>query len=186
MRSWFRSALPWGARVGTDMRYARRRGLLRSRLWLAFLALIGLLLSGLALLSYKRDALVWRMEQVRAAILDWQVGGTDTDRVPTPMVETVSRGEVAFPEITLGEATAERRGAPATTPDTSIAFSPALAPLPIPRSTTLTGMRYQRQTINNCGPATLAMMLSCPYSAHRRHGCINFRPLAVFSTSSTR
>jgi len=38
--------------------------------------------------------------------------------------------------------------------------SPTMTPTPIPGNVSLTGIRYEQQTFNNCGPANLAMALS--------------------------
>lgn len=105
----------------------------------------------------RRDSLIWRWENLRAAILDLQSDRAES--VPAPSGDTqpgtpvaaaptviASYEEVTTPEPTL-VATLRATAIPPT-------------PLPLPPAATLTGFKFEYQKINNCGPTTLGIMLS--------------------------
>lgn len=126
----------------------------------------GLVFTGLAVLvatlaasapRYGR-ALAWRMEVARAAVLDRWSGRAET--LPTPSSwPTVAPTVLAAPTVA---AVYEDRAEP--TPSASTSMPPATEPpptaIPLPVAASLTGFRFEYQDINNCGPATMAMMLS--------------------------
>lgn len=104
-----------------------------------------------------RDRLRWRIEIVRARILDVYSGRSEM--LPTPRVETIS----AQPAATAPVLVASYEDSEAAIAPPLPAVAPTTAPFSVlgpPPAVTLTGTRYERQKINNCGPATLAMALS--------------------------
>lgn len=135
----------------------RHRSKVSLQIWASLAAgLLVLLVGGGWLAMDRRDALIWRMENLRAAWLDWRSGRADT--VPAPSGVAALRAPVASPPATVVASYEEQFSATPTLAPTPVPATPT--PAPLPESVTLTGTRYQRQTINNCGPATMAMMLS--------------------------
>lgn len=104
-----------------------------------------------------RRAAEWRLENWRAAALDWWSGRADT--VPAPAAEPATITPMAaMPTVAASyEERAEPTSAAILAP-TATARPPT--PIPLPPQANLTGTRYELQDINNCGPATMAMMLS--------------------------
>src|SRR6185503_12236839 len=122
-------------------------------LWLGGFILLGLL----AFTVWKFDALEWRAHEVRGWWLDLVNPGGE--QLPTPIPPTP--GEAVSPRTTLqpGFDGASEPTVPPTAPAT-----PAPTPTPItlvepPASVTLSAVKWEKQGINNCGPATLTMYL---------------------------
>lgn len=97
-----------------------------------------------AIALFKYDSIRWRVELMRGAILDLAAPAGDT--LPT-----------AAPQ----KAASPASDAPATqSPPTAVAQPSTPIPLIIlPESVTLKSPKWEKQDINNCGPATLAMYL---------------------------
>ncbi len=120
--------------------------------WLAPIALaVGI--GAVALFKY--DSIRWRFELVRGAILDLAAPAGDT--LPTALPSVVAKAASPPPSVL-----AEFDSRPvAVTPIPTIAVTTS-TPIPIvipPESVTLKSPKWEKQDINNCGPATLAMYL---------------------------
>ncbi|MFZ5809862.1 MAG: tetratricopeptide repeat protein [Chloroflexota bacterium] len=94
-----------------------------------------------------RDRLAWRIDRtmtyLRGVIDPVQPPPTP---LPPPQVTTISRLPTAS-------------GADLSVPQPSPSPTPPVSPTPIPSQVTLTSPAWERQDINNCGPAALAMYL---------------------------
>ena len=107
-----------------------------------------------------RESLRWRLEIGRARALDLYSGRSET--LPTAVGEFLPGQPIATaPALVTSyeDSVAPLLPAAAATvlPTPSQPAYPILAP---PQAVALTGTKYERQGINNCGPATLAMALS--------------------------
>ncbi|MBI3243918.1 MAG: C39 family peptidase [Chloroflexi bacterium] len=107
-----------------------------------------------AIALFKYDSIRWRIELVRGAILDLAAPAGDTlpTALPSVAAETVS------PPLSV---VAEFNSPPvAATPiPTVTATSIPISLVTPPESVTLKSPKWEKQDINNCGPATLAMYL---------------------------
>ena len=105
-----------------------------------------------AVVLFKYDSIRWRMELIRGAILDLAAPAGET-------LPTAAPDKAASPPPSMAPAF----DAPATQPPiypTAIAQPPTPIPLVTPpESVTLKSPKWEKQDINNCGPATLAMYL---------------------------
>ena len=72
----------------------------------------------------------------------------------TLLIMTPTSTSTENPALTL---TADQPGSNATLVPSA---TPTMTPTPIPGNITLSGIRYEKQTFNNCGPANLSMALS--------------------------
>ena len=131
------------------------------RVWLVFaFALIGLAAVGMTRIPTVRSVLIWRVEVARAQVLDWWSGRSDT--LPTPSADAVvSTPVTGGPAVVASyeDSVTPARPTPTALPGPT-ALPPTATPVPLPPTVTLTGVKYEKQDLNNCGPATLAMMLS--------------------------
>ena len=108
------------------------------------------------LLFFKYDSIRWRMAQLRGWVLDTAHPSGDT--LPTPVMDAATRVAAASPASVNP---AFDSALPTATPFRKPTVSPTPIPLVTPpAAVTLTGAKWEKQDINNCGPATLAMYLS--------------------------
>jgi len=101
---------------------------------------------------WKWDSIRWQMERLRGAILDLNAPTSNT--LPTAVAASPEANQVA-PQSTVQssfEATA-----PAASPTRISTPLPLITP---PKYVELKGVKWEKQDINNCGAATLAMYLS--------------------------
>jgi tetratricopeptide (TPR) repeat protein len=101
---------------------------------------------------WKWDSIRWEMEKLRGAILDLNAPTANT--LPTAVAASPESNQVApLPTVQSSfEATAP-----------AISSTRISTPLPLitpAKSVELRGVKWEKQDINNCGPATLAMYLS--------------------------
>ncbi|MBN2548858.1 MAG: C39 family peptidase [Anaerolineales bacterium] len=145
----------------------------KPRIGLFMLVLIGLCLAAVLLyyLPPVHDRLAWRVANWQGQIQRWlnppeQVvfvpGASQPGAIQTIAQATLSvllpTSTPAPPVQATGTVQAvQTLPASATPPPT---FTPAPTATPIPPQTLLTGIVYQNQQFNNCGPANLAMALS--------------------------
>lgn len=105
-----------------------------------------------AAVLFKYDSIRWRIEQARGAILDLAAPAGETLPTAAPEVAASSPPSMAL-----------AFDAPAAQPPiypTAVAQPPTPVPLITPpKSVTLKSPKWEKQDINNCGPATLAMYL---------------------------
>ena len=122
----------------------------------AVLMVVGLAIAAvsLAVLPRYRAALAWRMEVARVAVLDRWSGRADT--VPTPSSRPLETPTVQAAATVA--AVYEDRVEPGLPAATETAPPPTTVALPAQAS--LSGFRFEYQDINNCGPTTMAMLLS--------------------------
>jgi len=128
---------------------------------LKFLA--GAVFAGLlAFLLYQippiRDRLSWRFELLAA-----YVGGViyPADRAPTPQPTSLARASSAPASATPGaaETATAAQNTPATLLPSPTPAPPTPTPTPPPAQVKLEAPDYERQDINNCGPAALSTYL---------------------------
>ena len=125
--------------------------------------LLAVLSAGLLLVAANRSALAWRIEQARAAWLDARSNRAES--VPTPLTTGLRPTAAASPRSVSAAYEDTRPPTPTPRPTSAEAVQPTSVPptptqAPLPASAALTGFRFEYQTINNCGPTTLAMALS--------------------------
>lgn len=117
------------------------------------LALVGLLASFII----KYDSIRWRVELVRGAVLDWRSSAPDT--LPTAVAEQAavkSQSSAIAPQFEHTAASPNPTSIPPQTP------APTATPYPLvepPTAVALDAPKWEKQGINNCGPATLSMYL---------------------------
>ncbi|MEJ5223231.1 MAG: C39 family peptidase [Anaerolineales bacterium] len=118
----------------------------RKRLF-PWLALAALVLGALAVWFYPayRTRLIWRWE-----MLTTYVRGIIYPAAPVPIADPQTL-ETELPPTATPRPTATPLPGPTATPEPS--------PTPLPPSVSLKAPLYERQDINNCGPATLSMAL---------------------------
>jgi tetratricopeptide (TPR) repeat protein len=121
----------------------------------AFVALIGAG-AGAAL---KWDSIVWRTEQLRGWWLDAS-SGPRSETLPTSLAVAPDGVTASTPIlVTLVFEAAAPTVKPTSVPPTD---APTATPIPLvtpPVSAILAAPKWEKQTINNCGPATLTMYL---------------------------
>lgn len=109
-----------------------------------------------AVLIWKFDSIKWQAYQLRGFLLDLRNTGGDT----LPTSEPASTGEAAAPRTTVQPefdvSPINRPTDPPATPPPTSTPVPLTAP---PESITLKPPKWEKQSINNCGPATLTMYL---------------------------
>lgn len=134
----------------------------RPRKKIAKIMLIGL---GLIVLL---ATLVFQIPAVRE-LADWKIAELRTlirfaISPPEEAVFTPNATLAAMVNETLSAYTPVVMNTATSTPDETLALEPTFTPgptyTPIPEQVLLTGIRHEYQKFNNCGPATLAMMLS--------------------------
>lgn len=120
---------------------------------------VALVTTGAAI--YKWDAIEWRAQEVRGWVLDRFAPAGET--LPTSMA--VSQTD-ATPRATLQPAfeggNNPRTTAAAVTPSPFPTHLPSPTPIPLakpPEQVTLDAPKWEKQGINNCGPATMTMYL---------------------------
>lgn len=128
------------------------------------LSAIGLLI--ISFLAYQlppiNNRLSWRVD-FALTYLRGVVNPVEAVPTPLPLPQLrITRQPSPTPEVAVtaaqdaGEA---GEGTARVTPSPSPSPLPTLTPTPIPASVSLTPPAYEKQDINNCGPATLAMYL---------------------------
>jgi tetratricopeptide (TPR) repeat protein len=122
----------------------------KRRLIQACLLLMGLAILGLVVyqIPYVNQRLSWRIDfaltYLRAAI---HPAGEVPTALPPPAIAITSHPQPTATQTALESAVV------VSTP------TPTLTPTPLPESVTLTAPKWERQDINNCGPAALTMYL---------------------------
>ncbi|MEK9162152.1 MAG: C39 family peptidase [Chloroflexota bacterium] len=101
---------------------------------------------------WKWDSIRWEMEKLRGAILD--INAPTSNTLPTAVAASPEANQVAPPPTVQSsfEATA-----PAVSPTRISTPIPLITP---PKYVELKGVKWEKQDINNCAAATLAMYLS--------------------------
>jgi hypothetical protein len=116
-----------------------------------------LVLLTLAILIFKRDAVEWRLQEIRGWFLD--LNAPTGDRLPTSVAVT-PLATAATPANAQAGFDASPTVAASRTPIPT--HVPTATPVPLikpPPSITLDPPKWEKQGINNCGPATLAMYM---------------------------
>ncbi len=116
-----------------------------------------ILLSLGAIAIWKFDSLKWQAHQARGFLLDLSAPAGDT--LPTP--ESESPSEAVTPRATVRPAF-DVPPTVAASPSPLPTDAPTSTPIPLatpPESITLESPKWEKQGINNCGPATLTMYL---------------------------
>lgn len=116
-----------------------------------WLLLVTLVLGG-ALAVWKWDSIRWEMEKLRGAILDLNAPTSNT--LPTAVAASPESNQVTPPPTVQSSFDVT---APAASPTRISTPIPLITP---PKTVELKGVKWEKQDINNCGPATLAMYLS--------------------------
>jgi tetratricopeptide (TPR) repeat protein len=116
-----------------------------------WLALIALAVGIGAVVLFKYDSIRWRMELLRGAILDLAAPAGET--LPTALPSDAPVAASPPPTVALSF------DAQATPIPTAVATSTPIPLIAPPESVTLKSPNWEKQDINNCGPATLAMYL---------------------------
>jgi tetratricopeptide (TPR) repeat protein len=106
----------------------------------------------------KFDSLEWRAHELRGWWLDrLNQGG---DQLPTPVPSTPLAADSTRPPLQPGfEGTLEPTREPTAGPATPEPTPTPIALVDPPESVTLSAVKWEKQSINNCGPATLTMYL---------------------------
>ncbi len=122
-------------------------------LWLGGVVFIGLA----ALAIYKKDSIEWQAHQARGWLLD--LSGPTGNTLPTPLAPATPLGAATSPAVQpeFGIPPAASVS-PAPTPTGAPTATPIVL-TPAPLAVTLSPPKWEKQSINNCGPATLAMYL---------------------------
>lgn len=138
---------------------------------MAFLAgmLVGLIVLGVVLfqLPAVQDRISWRIDFAKAYIrgLIDPVEAMPTADLNVSVVEGPGTSELAvLPEKTstvtaTPTQTAKPEGTEPPTPTVTLTATATLPPTPIPEKIQLTPPKFEKQEVNNCGPATLALHL---------------------------
>ena len=105
------------------------------------------------------NRLFWRLDFLRARI---RLSLSPVGGVPTPVAQGTLRYQTPTPTATFTpQPSATATPTLATTPTPTLTPSPTPSPTPVPPSVILQPPpRWERQTANNCGPATLTMYLN--------------------------
>jgi len=107
--------------------------------------------------------LSWRISMVRANIYHHFNPPEEAVFIPGQQSE-MSENIIPTPTATELPPTATLEPSPTPTnfvsPTPTLTQTPTPTPTPIPSTVRLDGVRYERQTFNNCGPANLSMALS--------------------------
>lgn len=117
-----------------------------------FLLIILLLMIMGGIAVWKWDSIRWEMEKLRGAILDLNAPTANT--LPTAVAASPEANRVAPPPTMQSSFDVT---APAVSPTKISTPLPLITP---PKFVELKGVKWEKQDINNCGPATLAMYLS--------------------------
>ncbi len=128
------------------------------------LALIAIVLIETALLIYQipavNERLAWRIDEVRAQLRDYFFPHPDTIATADPSRMAMMQGTLTAVKFS-GDGTA---ASPSPTYGATEAELPTVTPTasrpPIPAAVTLPFMKHEYQGWNNCGPASLSMMLN--------------------------
>ncbi len=125
------------------------------KFWPAAILVIVLLVIGIFLLPGMRSRLLWR----------WEIARTYLNGVINP-VSAVPTANPSSGALNTPQVTATSIGMTATGADTApikptsqATYQPTPRPTAIPQNVILDSPPYEKQDINNCGPATLAMYL---------------------------
>ncbi len=101
---------------------------------------------------WKWDSIRWETEKLRGAILDLNAPTSNT--LPTAVAASPESNQVTPPPMVQSSFDVT---APAASPTRISTPIPLITP---PKTVELKGVKWEKQDINNCGPATLAMYLS--------------------------
>jgi hypothetical protein len=119
----------------------------------AALALLGLSAWLVYQIPFVHDRLEWRVTELRARVFY-------SLNPPEEAIFTPQATVAAMVQSTMAAYTTSPPAAGAPSATTTPAPTPTAPSTPLPPSVRLTGVRYERQTWNNCGPANLSMALS--------------------------
>ena len=123
---------------------------------LIYTCIIVLFCVGIYLLPPVHSRIAWRLASLQTKIHYFL---NPPDQVSfSPVQEEISLATESNPQISL--ITPSATFAPTETPTPSISPTITLTPTAIPASVTLTGVVHEYQSFNNCGPASLSILLS--------------------------
>ena len=125
---------------------------------------IVLVIAAMIALFYKWDSIEWKLHEIRGWILDLSHPVAETLPTPNPAspVEAASLQTTVQPEFDASSTLVLREAEGVAAPTPIPTDAPTPTPIPLidpPSSVTLDPPKWEKQSINNCGPATLAMYL---------------------------
>lgn len=139
---------------------SRKKPLLQSTVFGLFIGLIGLLIIGYTLYQYPpiNDRLSWRIEYALINVKSvFNPVKPFPTALPTPNVKTTTLAEVADTPTPIPTAAPTEEKTETPTPEASP--TPTLSPTPIPDKVLIPPPAWEKEDLNNCGPATLTMYL---------------------------
>jgi len=135
----------------------RRRGPLL--LPLGLLALAGLA-AGLYFFPPIHERLSWRVANIQAQVYQFFNPPQQQVFVPQELPTLVATLATFTPAPTVTPPATRTAGPTATPSPLPTEAPPSQTPTPLPAKALLTGFRHEYQKFNNCGPATLSMLLN--------------------------
>jgi tetratricopeptide (TPR) repeat protein len=127
-------------------------------------ALAAIILIETALLVYQipavNDRLAWRVDEFRAQLRDTFFPHSDTIATADPARMAMMQGTLTAVKDLAAAQTPTVTASPAQTEAELPSVTPSITRPPLPVSVTLSPFRHEYQGWNNCGPASLSMLLN--------------------------
>jgi len=127
-------------------------------------ALIAIILIETALLAYRipavNDRLAWRVDEFRGQLRSYFFPHPDTIATADPVRMAIMQGTLTAAKDLADASTPTVTPIAAQTESELPTVTPTPSRAPIPASITLAPLRHEFQGYNNCGPATLSMLLN--------------------------
>ncbi len=139
----------------------RKKSFFQSTFFGLLLMVVGLAVLGLVLYQLPpiHERVAWRIDYAMLNVKSWF---NPVQAVPTPLVHITPLAEVSTP-TPQPTATSAVSATPSPTPEVSPtpteSPTPTVPPTPIPGKVLLPAPGYEKEDLNACGPATLAMNL---------------------------